>query len=60
MYFFLIIDQTPRIPPVYTQNAIESLQKKAKYIEETEFDGIKVIMWKNDGYKPNSKKTKIK
>jgi len=59
-YFFLIIDTTPRIPPVYTQNAIESLQQKAKFIEEAEFDGIKVIMWGNDGYKTNSKSTKNK
>ena len=58
MYFFLIIDQTSRIPSVYTQNAIESLQKKAKYLEEAEFDGIKVIMWKNDSYKTNSSNTK--
>ncbi|MDP3994275.1 MAG: glycosyltransferase family 39 protein [bacterium] len=60
MYFFLIIDQTPRIPPVYTQNAIESLQNKAKYVEEAEFDGIKIIMWKNNGYKTNSNNTKSK
>lgn len=59
-YFFLIIDTTPRIPPVYTQNAIESLKKKAEYVEEAEFDGIKVIMWKNNSYKTNSKSTKSK
>jgi len=59
-YFFLIIDTTPRIPPVYTQNAIESLQRRAKYVEEAEFDGIKVIMWKNNAYKTNSKNTKSK
>ena len=59
-YFFLIIDTTPRIPPVYTQNAIESLKKKAGYVEEAEFDGIKVIMWKNNSYKTNSKSTKSK
>lgn len=60
MYFFLIIDQTPRIPSVYTQNAIESLQRRAKYVEEAEFDGIKVIMWKSNAYKTNSNNTKSK
>lgn len=44
-YLFLIIDETPRIPPVYTQNAIVNLAKKAKLIEEKSFDGIKVLMW---------------
>lgn len=46
-YFFLIIDETNRIPPVYTQNAIKNLNKKAKFIEEREFDGIKVMMFEN-------------
>ena len=50
-YLFLIIDQTPRIPPIYTQNATNSMKKIANYIEEKEFDGIKVIMWKNKNYK---------
>lgn len=46
-YFFIITDQTSRIPPVYKQNAVNSMKKKAKLIEEKEFDGITVSMWKN-------------
>lgn len=46
-YFFLIVDKTDRIPPVYKDNAVNNLKKKAILIEEKEFDGIKVSMWKN-------------
>lgn len=41
-YYFLIIDTSPRIPPVYTQNAIDSMTQKAKLIEEKDFEGILV------------------
>jgi hypothetical protein len=44
-YFFLIIDETPRIPPIYTQNAIKSMAKRGKLIEEENFDGLKVMTW---------------
>lgn len=44
-YLFLIIDETPRIPPIYTQNATTSMSKKGELVGEKEFDGLKVIMW---------------
>lgn len=46
-YFFLIADETNRIPQLYTQNAIDNLNKKGQFIEEKEFDGIKVMMFEN-------------
>lgn len=44
-YLFLIIDETPRIPPVYKENAINSLKKKATFVEEKDFDGILVRVY---------------
>lgn len=46
-YLFIITDQTPRIPPIYKQNAVSSMKKKAIFVEEKEFNGITVSMWKN-------------
>lgn len=46
-YFFIITDKTPRIPPVYKQNAISSMKKIATFVEEKDFGGITVSMWKN-------------
>lgn len=40
--FYLIVDESPRIPPVYTQNAESWAKTKGKLIEEKEFNGIKV------------------
>jgi hypothetical protein len=45
-FLFLIIDTSSRIPPVYTQNAINSFTKKAKLVEEKDFDGILVRFYK--------------
>lgn len=42
-YLFLIIDETPRIPPVYTENAIKNIEKSGKLLEEKSFDGILVM-----------------
>lgn len=39
---YLIIDETPRIPPVYTENAESWAKTKGKLVEEKEFSGIKV------------------
>ncbi|MCX6706001.1 MAG: hypothetical protein NTV24_02740 [Candidatus Woesebacteria bacterium] len=44
-YMFLIIDETSRIPPVYTQNAIKNISKSGKLLEEKSFDGISVMTW---------------
>jgi hypothetical protein len=44
-YLFLIIDETPRIPPIYKENAINSLKKKATFVEEKSFDGILVRVY---------------
>ncbi len=52
-YLFLIVDQTDRIPPVYTENAINNLKTHAKLIEEKEFGGIKVFVWENLNQTPN-------
>jgi hypothetical protein len=46
-YFFIITDQTPRIPPVYKQNALNTMKRKATFIEEKDFEGISVSMWRN-------------
>ena len=40
--FYLIIDQTPRIPPIYTANAQNWAKENGKLVEEKDFDGIKV------------------
>ena len=45
-YLFLIIDETPRIPPIYKQNAIKSMGKRGKLLEEKGFDGISVRFYK--------------
>lgn len=45
-YLFLIIDETPRIPPIYKENAINSLKKKGVFVEEKDFDGILVRSYK--------------
>lgn len=45
-FMFLIIDTSPRIPPVYTQNAIDFFKKKARFVEEKDFEGLTVSMWK--------------
>jgi hypothetical protein len=39
---YLIMDETPRIPPVYTENAESWAKTKGKLVEEKEFSGIKV------------------
>lgn len=44
-YLFLIIDETPRIPPIYKENAINNLKKKATFVEEKDFDGILVRVY---------------
>lgn len=46
-YFFIIIDETPRIPYSHTLSAIASMEKRGKLIEEKEFDGIKVMKFEN-------------
>lgn len=46
-YIFIITDQTFRIPPVYKQNAIDSVKRRAVFVEEKKFDGITVSTWKN-------------
>lgn len=46
-YLFLIIDETPRIPPIYTQNAIKSMAKRGKLLEEKSFNGITVMTFVN-------------
>ena len=46
-YLFLIIDETPRIPPIYTQNAIKSMEKRGKLLEEKSFGGITVMTFIN-------------
>jgi len=45
-YLFLIIDETPRIPPIYKENAINNLKKKAILVEEKDFDGILVQVYR--------------
>lgn len=45
--YFLIIDETPRIPYSHTLSAIATMEKRGKLIEAKEFGGIKVIMFKN-------------
>ena len=44
-YLFLIIDETPRIPPIYKENAQESIRKRGIFVEEKDFDGILVRMY---------------
>jgi len=46
-YFFLIIDETPRIPSVYRQNAISHFEKIGKFVEQKEFSGIEVMVYKS-------------
>ncbi len=45
-YLFLIIDQTHRIPPIYKENAANSMKKRAFFTEEKDFEGITVQMWR--------------
>lgn len=45
-YLFLIIDETPRIPPIYKENAINSLKKKATFVEEKDFEGVLVRVYR--------------
>jgi len=49
-YLFLIIDETPRIPPVYTQNAIKNLKKYGKLLEEKSFDGLTVMTFQTQKF----------
>ena len=44
-YLFLIMDETPRIPQVYKENAIKNFEKKAKFVEQKDFDGILIQEW---------------
>ena len=44
--FFLIIDETPRIPVVHKMEAIKWAKEKGKLIEEKEFNGILVQAYK--------------
>ena len=44
-FLFLIIDETPRIPPIYKENAINDFKKKATFVEEKDFDGILVRVY---------------
>lgn len=47
-YLFVIADQTERIPPVYTQNALKNLDKKGKLIDQKDFSGITVFSYLAD------------
>jgi len=49
-YLFLIIDETPRIPPVYTQNATKNLKKYGKLLEEKSFDGLTVMTFQTQKF----------
>jgi hypothetical protein len=46
-YMFLIVDETPRIPPIYTQNALKSISKSGKLLEEKSFNGLTVMAFVN-------------
>jgi hypothetical protein len=46
-YLFLIIDETFRIPDLYTQKAIVSISEKGKLIEEKSFNGLRVMTFAN-------------
>ena len=40
--FFLLIDQTPRIPPIFKNEAINSAKEKGKLVEEQNLEGITI------------------
>lgn len=44
-FVYLIVDQTPRIPLVYKNEVVKSVQKTAKLVEEKTFDGITVLRY---------------
>ncbi len=46
-YMFLIVDETPRIPSLYKDNAIKNINKTGKLLEEKSFDGIRVMTFAN-------------
>lgn len=46
-YIFLIVDETPRIPSIYTRNAIKNITKSGKLLEEKSFNGITVMTFAN-------------
>ncbi|MBI3397053.1 hypothetical protein HY045_01105 [Candidatus Woesebacteria bacterium] len=50
-YSYVIIDDTPRIPPVYKTNAVKSAEKVGVLIEEVNQGGIKILTYKDKGFK---------
>ena len=44
-YVDLIIDQTPRIPPVYKSEVVNSVKKTNYFVEEKTFDGLTVLKY---------------
>jgi len=44
-FIYLITDQTPRIPPIYKNEVINSAQKIGRLVEENNFEGLTVLKY---------------